>query len=199
VSRVLSEDRPLPVGSKSSHASGWWGMLALIATEASVFAYLLFSYYYLAAHSNPPWPDGGPPDLKLAVPGTLILIAGSVVMYWGEHGIREGRRGRLTAALIISVLLAAVFLALELWEWFHKSFSLTSSAYSSVYYVTTGFHMAHLVAGALMLLVLLVWNLLGYFTPQRHSGVSVTGLYWHFVTVVWLFLFFTFYISPRLG
>lgn len=195
---VLPEN-PLPVGSKSRHASGWWGMLTVVATEASLFAYLLFSYFYVAAHTTNPWPDGGLPKLALAFPGTIILVAGSFVMSWGEHGARKGQNGRLAAGLIASILLALLFLAIQFVEWSGKPFRLGSDAYSSLYYVTTGFHMAHVAVGVVMLAVVLLWTLLGKFDAKRHSAVSIAVIYWHFVTIVWLFVFFTFYISPRLA
>ena len=195
---VLPE-KPLPVGSKSHHASGWWGMLTVVATEASVFAYLLFSYYYVAAHTSNPWPTGGLPKLSLALPGTIILMLGSVVMSWGEHGIRRGSTGRLITGLAVSIGLALLCLGIQFWEWVHKPFDFNDDAYSSIYYVTTGFHMAHVAVGVLMLAAVLLWTCLGMFDARRHAAVSIAVIYWHFVTVVWLFVFFTFYISPRLS
>jgi heme/copper-type cytochrome/quinol oxidase subunit 3 len=189
----------LPVGSKGHYASGWWGMLAVIATEASLFAYLLFSYYYLASHAPPPWPTGGPPSLRLAVPGTIVLIAGSVTMWWGERGIERGRNWQLLAGLLASIVLGAVFIALELTEWSDKAFVLSTDVYSSLYFTITGFHLAHVVVGLVVLAALTLWAALGYFDARRHAAVSIGVLYWHFVTVVWLAVFFTFYLSPRLG
>ncbi|MDQ6646024.1 MAG: cytochrome c oxidase subunit 3 [Pseudomonadota bacterium] len=189
----------LPVGSKGHEASGWWGMLALVATEASLFAYLLFSYFYLASHSPPPWPPKGPPDLKLAIPGTVVLIAGSVTMWWGERGIKQGRRWQLLVGLIVSILLGLSFIVLEGMDWAGKSYTLSTSVYSSLYFTITGFHLAHVVVGLLILAVLLLWTALDYFDENRHSAVSIGVIYWHFVTVVWLAVFFTFYVSPRLG
>ena len=195
---VLPEN-PLPVGSKSRHASGWWGMLTIVATEASLFAYLLFSYYYIAAHTTNPWPTGGLPKLSLAFPGTIILVAGSFVMMWGERAVRRGRNVALGVSLLISIVLALLFLGIQFWEWFHKPFTLNYDAYSSIYFVTTGFHMAHVAVGVIMLAVVLLWTCLGLFDARRHSAVSIAVIYWHFVTIVWLFVFFTFYLSPRLG
>jgi len=71
----------LPVGSKAHHASGWWGMLTVIATEATLFAYLLFSYFYIASHAIGAWPPHGMPKFSLAIPGTIVLVAGSVTMW----------------------------------------------------------------------------------------------------------------------
>lgn len=199
MNQAVDPARALPVGSKGRHSSGWWGMVALVATEAAVFAYLLFSYYYEMAHSLHPWPLGGPPKLNISVPGTLILVAGSFVMYWGERGIKRGVNWRLITGLAVSIGLALVFLGLQGFEWYNKHTDLSTDNYSSLYYVITGFHMAHVAVGILILAVTLLWACLSYFTPQRHSAVTIAGLYWHFVTVVWLFLFFTFYILPRLG
>ena len=196
---ATTAQRTLPVGSIGHLASGWWGMLMLIATEVTLFAYPLFSYFYLASHAPPPWPPGGPPSLTLAIPGTIVLIAGSVTMWWGERGIERGRRGQLTAGLVLSLLLGLAFIVLEGMEWAAKPYTLNTSVYSSLYFTITGFHLAHVAVGLLILAVLLVWNLFGYFDEKRHSAVSIGVIYWHFVTAVWFAVFFTFYISPRLG
>lgn len=189
----------LPVGSKGHHASGWWGMLALIATEACLFAYLLFSYFYIASHAPPPWPPHGAPSMRLAIPGTIVLIAGSLTMWWGERGIKRGHRWQLLAGLLLSIALGVVFIALEGIEWAGKPFVLNTSAYSSLYFTITGFHLAHVAVGLLILAALTLWAAFGYFDANRHSAVSIGVIYWHFVTVVWLAVFFTFYIAPRLG
>ena len=189
----------LPVGSKGRLSSGWWGMLAVIATEAALFAYLLFSYYYVSAQRIGPWPPGGMPKLDLAIPGTIVLILGSVTMWWGERGIRRGRRGALLLGLGLSIVLAIAFLVLEGSEWRRVAFSLTSGVYGSLYFTVTGFHMLHVIVGALMLAMLFVWGLFGYFGQRRHSTVSIGVMYWHFVTVVWIAVFITFYITPFLA
>jgi heme/copper-type cytochrome/quinol oxidase subunit 3 len=190
---------PLPVGSKGRLSSGWWGMITVIGTEASLFAYLLFSYFYVGAQTVGPWPPKGSPALELAVAGSVLLILGSLSMWWGEKGVRSGKNGQLLFGLGASVLLAVSFVALEGIEWSHKTFSLTSDAYGSLYFTITGFHLLHVVVGALMLTALFVWALLGYFGVRRHSTVSIAVLYWHFVTIVWIAVFATFYIAPRLS
>ena len=181
--QIAIPGRKLPVGSKGHLASGWLGMLTLIATEATLFAYLLFSYFYLASHAVGAWPPSGAPHLRIAVPGTLILIAGSVVMWWGERGIKRGKPGQLMIGLAAALVLGIAFLAMQGIEW------------STI----TGFHMLHVIVGLLMLAVLLLWTAFGYFTADRHSAASIGVMYWHFVPIVWLAVFFTFYITPRLG
>lgn len=195
----MVSDRPLPVGSKGHLASGWWGMLALVFTEGALFAYLFFSYFYLALHSISQWPPSGLPHLNIAVPGTLILIAASVVVWWGERGIRRGEARRLIVGLSVAILLGVVFIGMQGVEWHNKSFKLSSSVYSSLYFTITGTHIAHVIVGLLMMVVLLLWTALGYFTADRHAAVSIGAIYWHFVTVIWLVVFFVIYIVPRLG
>lgn len=188
----------LPVGSKGHHASGWWGMLTVIATEGSLFAYLLFSYFYTASHAVGAWPPNGMPKLTLAIPGTIVLVAGSVTMWWGERGIDRGNSVRLMIGLAISMVLGILFILLEGFEWAGEPFHLASDVYSSLYFTITGFHLAHVAVGLLLLMVLFVWTALGYFDAKRHSAASIGVLYWHFITIVWLAVFFTFYIAPRL-
>jgi heme/copper-type cytochrome/quinol oxidase subunit 3 len=189
----------LPVGSLAHHASGWWGMLTVIATEATLFAYLLFSYFYIASHAQGAWPPHGLPKLSLAIPCTILLLAGSVTMWWGERGINRDSPVRLMIGIAVSAVLGLVFIALEGLEWAKEPFHLTSDVYSSLFFTITGFHLAHVIVGLLLLTVLFLWTALGYFDAKRHSAVSIGVLYWHFITIVWLAVFFTFYIAPRLG
>ena len=186
----------LPVGSAGHRASGWWGMWCLIATEAALFAYLLFSYFYLGAQAQSQWvPEM--PKLRLALPNTILLLASSAVLYWGETGIKSNRRGRLSLALLITILMGGGFAAVQALEWHDKKFRLWDSAYASTYYVTTGFHMGHVIGGLLILLFLLLWSMMGKFDHRRHAAVSIGALYWHFVDAVWLAVFTVFYLTPR--
>lgn len=191
----------LPVGALDTRASGWWAMIFTVFTEASLFAYLLFSYYYLAVqpHGAGTFPEGGTPSLTLALPNTAILLLSSVAVGWAQLGIERGSRARLVAGLGIGALLGLVFLVVQVFEWAEKPFALSSTPYSSLYYVVTGFHMAHVIVGVLMLLALTVWSAMGYFNSRRFAHIHIGALYWHFVDAVWLAVFFTFYVTPYLG
>jgi heme/copper-type cytochrome/quinol oxidase subunit 3 len=195
MAEVLPLSQRLPIGSMSRRASGWWGMWCLIATEASLFAYLLFSYFYLASQSHGGWAPEMP-KLRLALPNTIILIASSFVLRWGETGIRKGSRGRLLLGLGGAFVLGAVFSVLQMLEWHSKKFGLSDNAYAASYFVTTGFHMAHVVGGLLVIATLFLWAVLGKFDAEHHAAVSIGSLYWHFVDVVWLAVFTTFYLLP---
>lgn len=195
---MLYQGQALPVGSKGRLSSGWWGMLVLIGTEAALFAYLLFSYYYVAVQRGAAWAPDTHPTMKLAGPNTLILLLSSVAVWWGEDGAKKGHRGRQLGGLGIGILLGVVFLVVQVFEWKAKTYSLTSGSYGSLYFTVTGFHMAHVVVGLLMLIAVWIWSALGLFNPRRHAPVSISSIYWHFVDVVWLAVFFSFYVSPYL-
>lgn len=190
----------LPFGNVEKKGTGWWGVWTLVVTEASLFAYLLFSYAYTAVQMGPTYLPRKPPALHLSGPNTIILISSSVALWWGERAMkREGSKGKLLTGLVIAIALGVSFVLIQLKEWASKDYSITSSGYGSDFFTITGFHMAHVVGGLLGLTALLVWTALGYFNERRNTVVSVIAVYWHFVDVVWLCVFTTFYIAPYLG
>lgn len=191
--------RPLPIRGTHWQSTAWWGMAFLILTEGSLFAYLLFSYFYLASQSTGPWPPHGAPELLDASVGTLLLLSSSGVAWWGERGIARGHRGRLAIGLAGTILLGTVFLAIQGHEWATRPFRLSSDPYGSLYFVITGFHGAHVIVGLLMLAALLCWTLMGRFAEGWHLEVSIGILYWHFVDVVWLAVYASLFLSPRLA
>lgn len=198
--RAVAQDK-LPVGAIDTRASGWWAMIFTVFTEASLFAYLLFSYYYLAVQPHLPgtFPEGGAPDLSLALPNTIILLASSAAVAWAQFGIEHGSTRRLALGMGLGALLGLVFLVIQYFEWVQKPFTLASSPYSSLYFVITGFHMAHVVVGVAMLAALTWWSWKGYFNRVRYAHIHIGALYWHFVDAVWIAVFFTFYLTPLLG
>ena len=199
MSTLALEKAELPVGSIGKRSTGWWAMVFIVITEGAIFAFLQFSYYYLAVqHQSGPWPPEGLPKLHLALPNTVILLLSSVAVWMGERGIKRGRRAALPIWLAIGLVLGIAFVAIQGFEWSAKTFNFNSHTYGSLYYTITGFHMAHVVVGLLALAGLLVWSLLGYFNATRHAAISTGALYWHFVDAVWLTVFFTFYLLPYL-
>ncbi|MGH7750467.1 MAG: cytochrome c oxidase subunit 3 [Candidatus Dormibacteria bacterium] len=188
----------LPVGSLGRNSVGWWGVLTLIATEASLFVYLLFTYYYFAAQHGKGWAPEPHPSLKLALPNTLILLTSSVAVWWGEGGVKRGRRGRQLGGLATGIALGVVFLVIQSFEWKAKTFGIKSGSYGSLFFIVTGFHMAHVIVGVIILFVVLTWSVAGYFNERRHAPVMISSAYWHFVDAVWVAVFFTFYVTPYL-
>ena len=114
---VALEQPRVPVGSIRRRGTGWWGVLTLILTEASLFAYLLFSYYYFALQSSGGFLPDKPPSIALSLPNTIILLLSSVAVWWADAGVRRGRQGQLVIGLAIALVLGAVFVGIQLVEW----------------------------------------------------------------------------------
>jgi heme/copper-type cytochrome/quinol oxidase subunit 3 len=189
--------RPLPPLA-GGREPAWWGMVLLIATESALFAYLLFSYFYVGSMARGGWPPGGPPELKLTLPNTLVLLASSVTMWWADSGIKGGNSRRLTLGLVVTIVLGAAFLVIQGIEYSHARFTPRTDAHGSLFYIVTGFHGAHVLVGLLILAFVLARALRGHFRPDHRLGVTVAAMYWHFVDLVWLAVFTSLYLVPRL-
>ena len=190
---------PLPVGTKGERSSGWWGVLAVILTEAALFAYLLFSYFYIGSQVQGQWPPDGKPKLLIAVVNTVLLLSASGTMWWAERGIERDNNRQMLLGTAATIALGLVFLGLQAKEWMDKPFTVRTHVYGSLFFTVEGFHMAHVVIGLLTLALLLIWAARGLFDARRHAVVSIGVLYWHFVTAVWIAVFSTFYVSPYLS
>jgi cytochrome c oxidase subunit 3 len=189
-------DQPLPVGSEGKLAGGWWGILALIVTEGSLFGYLLFTYFYLSSQAEQHWPPEGLPSLLLPGINTAILVASSVCVWASERCVARKKKWGSMMGMVLAIVLGALFVGIQLAEWSNKTFGMTSDLYGSLYFTITGFHMLHVVIGLVILLLLLVWISFSYFDEKRHAAITIGGVYWHFVDVVWLFVFSTLYLFP---
>ena len=195
---LMHRERPLPVGSIGARASGWWGAWFLIISEASIFAYLFFSYFYYSIQPQAEWVPGRHADLTYALPETAVILAGCASAWWANRLARRDERLPLLLALAITLLLATAFIALAFADWADKPFTFSDSAYSATYFTTTGLHLAHVVVGWIIFVMLLVWNALGYFDAIRHAPVTIGALYWYFLAAVWVAVFFVLYITPYL-
>jgi cytochrome c oxidase subunit 3 len=196
---ALAQPQRLPVGPIGRHGIGYWGVATLVASEAALFIYLLFSYYYTGAAAQSGWLLETAPSLKLALPNTVLLLASSLVAWVGERGVLARRRWQALLGFGGAALMGAVFVGVQWLEWSAKTYSIGDSSYAALYFVTTGFHIAHVIVGIIVLLALFVWTALDYFSPRRRLTVSAGVLYWHFVDIVWLFVFATYYLTPYLG
>lgn len=197
--QIVARPSRLRIGPVGPRGVGWNGMVMLIAAEAALFVYLLFAYYYLGATNPPGWLLEPRPSLKLALPNTALLIASSVAAWWGDQGVKDDKRGQALTGIAIAFALGTAFAIIQLFEWKAKNFGIGTSSYASIYFVTTGFHVMHVLVGLVILATLFGWIWRGYFSPLRDLPVSNGIVYWHFVDVVWLFVFATFYLTPYLG
>lgn len=177
----------------------WWGFWGIILIESTVFASLISSYYYLGL-SYPELPPAGvkKPELLLPTISAVILFASSYPMYLADKGIQRGDKKALRINLLISIALAVVFLILKYVEYSSVEYRWDSHAYGSVVWAIVAFHSTHVLSLVLKTIFVsyLAWR--GYFNRERRLGVTVNGIYWHFVVIVWLPLYLVLYWSPRL-
>lgn len=177
----------------------WWGFLAMIAIESTVFASLLASYFYLRMGADAWPPEPIPlPELMLPTVNTLILLASSGVMHWADRKISRGEERQLAIGLTLGVLIALIFLGLKAYEYgAHVHYRWSDHAYGSIVWTIVGFHSAHVAALVLKTVVVatLAWR--GYFTREWRLAITTNGLYWHFVVIVWIPLYVVLYWAPR--
>jgi heme/copper-type cytochrome/quinol oxidase subunit 3 len=181
------------------YETGWWGMVALIVTEAMIFAGLLAAYLFLRAASKE-WPPPGiePPELPKIIVFTVVLLGSSLPIFWAEAAIRRGDVRAMRVGLLLSFLLGLAFLVNLGIEYRELPFPWGENSYTSAFYTITGLHGLHVCVGLLINLVVQLKAALGRITEEHHLTVAVFSLYWHFVDVVWIFVFSTLYLSPHI-
>ena len=138
------------------------------------------------------WPPEGVvplPTWTLPFLNTLILLTSGVTVTYAHHAIRLGDNKRAATGLLWTVILGVIFTACQAYEYSHATFGFKDGIYSSTFYLATGFHGFHVIVGTIFLAVCYVRTVKGHFSPERHIGFEAAAWYWHFVDVVWLFLF----------
>ncbi len=193
----------LPETAVGPRSFGWWGMVWLIATEATLFAILIASYFYLRFRTSPHWPPDHiePPELALPLIMTAILWSSSIPVHIAEKGIERGDQRRLKAGLAAGFVLGAAFLFITLaveWPETLHHFTPRTNAYGSMFFTITGFHASHVIVGLSVSLFTQVRAWQGAYDEKRHLSVQNFAMYWHFVDIVWLFVLLALYISPHL-
>jgi heme/copper-type cytochrome/quinol oxidase subunit 3 len=184
------------IGALDRRDVSWWGMGLFIATEASLFAYLLAGYFYVGS-SAPTWPPITP-SIHITAFNTILLILSSGSAMIAERSLKHDRSLAFRAWLIVTILLGATFLAFQMYEYTTLEFHAQTNAYGSFFYLITGLHGMHVALGLLMLLYVLLRAFAGHFDAVRHSAVRNAIVYWHFVDVVWLVVFTSLYLLPRM-
>jgi cytochrome c oxidase subunit 3 len=171
------------------------GMVVFVASEAMFFA-TFFGAYFTIYSVNPVWPPAGFPHLEpgLATVLTVLLVASSVTLQTGVRAIRRDRTRAMLVWLGLTILLGAGFLALQLYDYSLLGFGVRDGIFGSLFYVMTGLHMAHVFGGVVFLVLVLVQGLGGQLTHAHHDSMEAGSIYWHFVDVVWICLFTTFYL-----
>ena len=182
---------------------GLAGMVFFIASEIMLFGGLFAGYFYVRNQAASWPPEGVEHELEIPIAAVLsaILISSSVAAHVGILGIKGGNRTLFKIGIALAIILGTIFICGQAWEWFtlmDEGLNAESGVYGSTFYVITGFHGAHVIAGLCMLFVVLMRAIWNDFTPQRHLFADVAVLYWHFVDVVWVWVLFWLYISPEI-
>jgi cytochrome c oxidase subunit 3 len=125
---------------------------------------------------------------------TLVLLLSGCTVTWAHHALLQNDRASLIWGLSLTVLLGMLFTALQAYEYGHAAFHFAGHIYGSTFFMATGFHGAHVIIGTIFLFVCLIRAVRGHFTPKQHFGFEAAAWYWHFVDVVWLFLFAAIYV-----
>jgi cytochrome c oxidase subunit III len=148
------------------------------------------------------WPPKGTTvfdPFHLPLVNTLILLTSGTTVTWAHHALLNNDRKGLINGLIITIILGALFTCVQAWEYAHAMFPFTGGIYGSTFFMATGFHGFHVLIGTIFLAVCLFRAMKGEFTPKQHFGFEAAAWYWHFVDVVWLFLFAAIYIWGNHG
>lgn len=177
-----------------------FGMILFIVSEVMFFFAFFWAFFWAARSPTPEigsvWPPKGIEVLSAwEVPflNTLILLSSGASVTWAHHAIVAGNRDQSVQALLITVGLAIAFTALQVFEYLNAGFTISDSVYGSTFYMATGFHGFHVFIGTCFLAVCLGRVVANHFTQTHHFGFEAAAWYWHFVDVVWLFLFVTIY------
>ena len=190
-----------------------YGMILFIASEVMFFVAWFWAYFDPAlfpkeAHQYmrtellggvwPPKPTdnfhGTFDPWHLPLLNTLILLTSGTTVTWAHHALLEGNRKEVKQALWLTVALGALFTCVQAYEYAHAGFTFGGHIYGATFFMATGFHGAHVLIGTIFLAVCLYRVYLGHFTPEHHFGFEAAAWYWHFVDVVWLFLFIWIYV-----
>ena len=185
-----------------------YGMALFIASEVMFFVAFFWAFFDASlfagevkqflrtAYSGGIWPPKGLetiPPFELPLTMTMVLLLSGCTVTWAHHAVLEGDNKSAIKALGITVGLGVVFLCMQIFEYAHAKFGFTQGIYPSTFYMATGFHGFHVFVGTVFLFVCWMRAKKGHFTKERHFGFEAAAWYWHFVDVVWLFLFMAVY------
>ena len=193
-----------------------YGMILFIASEVMFFVAWFWAYFGTALFPNDihqvmrgellgqVWPPAPSPDgvkfrgtfdpWHLPLLNTLILLTSGTTVTWAHHALLHGDRKGLIQGLWLTIILGAFFTCVQGYEYAHAAFTYSGHIYGATFFMATGFHGAHELIGTIFLTVCLIRAYAGHFTPTQHLGFEFAAWYWHFVDVVWLFLFACIYV-----
>nr|YP_010554573.1 cytochrome c oxidase subunit III [Tachycines shuangcha]UYO78931.1 cytochrome c oxidase subunit III [Tachycines shuangcha] len=177
-----------------------WGMILFIVSEVFFFISFFWAFFHSslspAVELGSMWPPiGVNPFNPLQIPllNTAILLASGVTVTWAHHSLMESNFSQTTQGLFFTVILGIYFTILQAYEYIEAPFTIADAVYGSTFFMATGFHGLHVIIGTTFLIVCLMRHMTYHFSPNHHFGFEAAAWYWHFVDVVWLFLYISIY------
>ena len=177
-----------------------WGIILFIVSEIFFFISFFWRFFHRSLSPNIElginWPPMGViPFNPFQIPllNTIILLSSGISVTWAHHSLIENNHSQRIIRLIITIILGVYFTILQGYEYIEASFSIADSIYGATFFITTGFHGIHVLIGTSFLLVCLIRHSNFHFSSSHHFGFEAAAWYWHFVDVVWLFLYVLIY------
>jgi cytochrome c oxidase subunit 3 len=193
---VHDEHHGPPAANVSSRVEAQFlGMLLFIISEIMLFGAFFTAYFFIRVVGEADWPARGE-ELPVAIAGvnTAILLSSSFTMHWTLEGVRNENRNALRVGILTTFLLGLTFLTIQINEYVHIGFSPADNAQGTIFYCLTGLHGSHVFIGLMLLAMVMVRAFRGHYSAKEHRGVEVPGIYWHFVDIMWIFVFSTLYV-----
>ena len=188
---------PPPANRSSRVEPSLLGMLLFIISEVMIFGAFFTAYFFIRVVNGDEWPAAGTELPKLiAGINTAILISSSFTLHWAETALKADNRFGFQAGMFSTFMLGATFLFVQINEYVHIGFAPQDTAQGSIFYGLTGLHGAHVTVGLILLAFANIRAWRGHFDPkpENHLGVEVSGIYWHFVDVMWIIVYLSIYI-----
>nr|QMP96611.1 cytochrome c oxidase subunit III [Dorylomorpha xanthopus] len=177
-----------------------WGMILFIISEVLFFMSFFWAFFHSSLSPSielgASWPPMGIISFnpfQIPLLNTAILLASGVTVTWAHHSLMENNYSQTTQALFFTVLLGIYFSMLQLYEYIEAPFTIADSVYGSTFFMATGFHGIHVLIGTTFLLTCLLRHLNNHFSMNHHFGFEAAAWYWHFIDIVWLFLYVSIY------
>ena len=176
-----------------------YGFILFIMSEVMFFSAWFWSFFKHAIYPmDGQWPPAGIETFDpwhLPLINTLILLCSGCAATWAHHAlVHENNRQDIKHGLLAAIALGVLFTVFQAYEYSHAAFGFAGNIYGANFFMATGFHGFHVIVGTVFLTVCLARAYAGHFTPEKHMGFEAAAWYWHFVDVVWLFLFAAVYI-----